>query len=472
MHNYQSTDYPEPEWLEPLRQLLSEDKVSTGASILNQHAKGESFDQEVLPEAVVFAESTEDVAAVMRFAYEQGIAVTPVAVNSSLEGHTVPVQGGISLDLSRMNNILRFEPENLLIVTQPAVTYPQINAHTRHSGLFFPVDPGAHASIGGMLSTNASGTLAVGYGVTADYIMALEVVTPKGEIIRTGSHARKSSSGYNLTKLFCGAEGTLGVVTEVSVRLTGLPEAASAAKVPFADAKIATEYVTSLLQAGVSLARCELVDAAGISLINQHQGTDLAEQLTIFLEFHGNPQGVAADAALARDLAESHGALAFESSNNPGENKRLWTARHNHFYALRAAHPNKRNMVTDVAVPIAHLPETLSQSLDFFAQEGFPAYIAGHVGDGNFHLDIFFDDDPVEEAKVEAASHKMVQYALSVGGTCTGEHGIGIRKLKYMQEEHGSALTVMRDIKQVFDPKGIMNPGKKLPALPSKDVHG
>lgn len=454
-----------PDWLDVLTAQFPNEQWSCGESVLKLHAKGESFDHEILPDVVIFAESTEDVAKVMQFAYAQGIAVTPVAVNSSLEGHTVPLHKGISLDVSRMNRILHFSPEDLRITIQPAVTYPQVNEHTKRSGLFFPVDPGAHASLGGMLSTNASGTLAVGYGVTADYIMALELVTPKGEIIRTGNLARKSSSGYNLTRLICGAEGTLGVVTEIELRLTGLPEATSAAKVPFPNTHAATAYVTSLMQAGLSLARCELLDPLSIRAINQHQNTDYPENVTIFLEFHGNPAGVEADAAMAQELAQEFGASDFAASSNPQECAQLWQARHNHFYALVAAHPNQRNMVTDVAVPISQLADTLEQSLGYFAEAGFQAYIAGHVGDGNFHFAVFFsEDDPEAEQRLEAASHRMVEYALSVGGTCTGEHGIGVRKLKYMQAEHGDALELMHCIKDGFDPKGIMNPGKKLPA--------
>ena len=448
-------------WLGELKTLLEDDQVSTGESILEQHSRGESFDESVLPEAVVFSETTQDVQKVIRFAYENSIPVTPVAVNSSLEGHTVPLHGGISLDMTRMNRILSFEPENLLIVTQPAVTYPQINAHTGRSGLFFPVDPGAHASIGGMLMTNASGTMAVRYGVTADFVLGLEIVTPTGDIIRTGSKARKSASGYNLTRLYCGSEGTLGVVTEITLRLVGLPEAASAAQIPFATTKAATEFVTSLIGAGLPVARCELVDAQSIAAVNAHQGTNYPEDITIFLEFHGNPQGVKADAALAKDLAETHGALAFEASTDPDERAELWNARHNMYYATVAANPGKRNITTDVTVPIAALPEALLRARAH--AKDLNVYIVGHVGDGNFHLVAFFDDDE-SAAQIENLSHQLVLDALELGGTSTGEHGVGIRKLKYMEQEHGTALNVMRTIKNALDPKGIMNPGKKLPS--------
>ena len=449
-------------WLEPLSNLLKPDQFSTGKSVLQSHAKGESFDKAVLPDAVVFPESTQDVQKIIKFANEHKISVTPVAINSSLEGHTVPIYSGISLDMTRMNTILEFRSEDLLIVVQPAVTYPQINDYTKRSGLFFPIDPGAHASLGGMISTNASGTAAVRYGVTGDYVLALEVVTPTGEIIRTGSRARKSSSGYNLTRLFCGAEGTLGVITEVTLKLVGLPEAASAARVPFKDSEAATNFVTSIIQAGIPVARCELVDPQTIHAVNSYKQTSYPEEMTVFLEFHGNADGVKADAAFAEELANQHQALAFDSSTDPLERAKLWEARHSVFYAQLADNPNKRNFVTDVAVPISKLPEVVTASLQRFREAGLNTYLVGHVGDGNFHLAVFFEDKLGELERVEKVSEAMVTQALEVGGTCTGEHGIGLRKLKYMAREHGASLEVMRAIKQTLDPNNIMNPGKKI----------
>ncbi len=459
------TPTTEAPWLRGLADLLRPDQLDTSQAGLEAHSKGESFDEAALPQAVVFPESTADVQRVMRFAFDTGVPVTPVAVNSSLEGHTVPVAGGVSLDVTRLNRILEFRPEDLLVVVQPAVTYPQVNEYVGRSGLFFPIDPGAHASLGGMVATNASGTMAVRYGVTADFVLALEVVTPTGETIRTGSRARKSSSGYNLTRLYCGSEGTLGVVTEVTLRLTGLPEAASAARVPFGSAAAATAFVTNLIQAGSPVARCEIVDGASIRAVNAHQNTAYPEAMTIFLEFQGNPDGVAADAALAAELAQEHGALAFDSSSDPAERAKLWAARHAMFYAAVAANPGRRSVVTDVTVPISKLPEAVSVALAACETQRLSAYMVGHVGDGNFHLAIFFDRGDGEVLRrVETVSHALVTHALSVGGTCTGEHGVGLRKLKYMAEEHGAALDVMRAVKRALDPKGIMNPGKKLPA--------
>ncbi len=452
-------------WLAELASFLKPDQLSTSQAVLEQHSKGESFDKGVLPDVVVFPESSQDVQKIVKFAYEHAIPITPVAVNSSLEGHTVPLKAGISLDMMRMNRVLQFQPEDLLIVVQPAITYPEVNDYTRRNGLFFPIDPGAHASIGGMVSTNASGTMAVRYGVTSDYVMALEVVTPTGELIRTGSQARKSSSGYNLKRLFCGAEGTLGIITEVSLKLVGLPESASAARVPFKTMKASIEFVTSLIQAGLPIARCELVDAYSIKATNAYNGTNYPAETTIFLEFHGNEQGVIADARLAKELAHDHGALAFESSTDPKERQILWQARHTVYYACLALNPGKSSISTDVTVPISKLPEAVETSLEAYRKAGFEASIVGHVGDGNFHLLIFYDaDDKAGMERLELAGHEMIVQALSLGGTCTGEHGVGIRKLKYMKEEHGLSLDYMKLIKKAFDPKGIMNPGKKLPA--------
>ena len=452
--------------IDKLKAFLKEDQVSTVQAVLEQHSKGESFDSIIkLPDVVVYPESTDDVQKIMRFAFENEIPVTPVAVNSSLEGHTVPLNGGISMDMMRMDKVLSFQPENLLVVCQPAITYPQINDHARRSGLFFPIDPGAHASIGGMIATNASGTMAVRYGVTSDYVLALEVVTPTGEIIRTGTTARKSSSGYDLKKLYCGSEGTLGVITEVSLKLVGLPEAVSAARLAFKSAPEATSYVSSLIQAGIPVARCELVDPMSIKAVNKHYERDYPEEMTIFLEFQGNKAGIASEMEIAEELAKDMGALVFESSSDPKEISELWEARHNLFYAMVASEPNKRNISTDMAVPIAKLAEAVEYSLDACEAEGFKTSIVGHVGDGNYHLLIFFDDD--QEEKLNALNHKLLQKTIEYGGTVTGEHGVGIRKMKYMKEEHGDALKVMQIIKQGIDPKNIMNPGKKIP-LPEK----
>lgn len=446
-----------------LIQLLGADKVDTTQAVRAQHARGESYAVAVMPDVVVFAHSTADVAAVLSYASAHGVPVTPVAANSSLEGHTVPVRGGISLDMNAMDAVVDARPQDLLAVVQPGITYPRLNEKLRHHGLFFPIDPGAHASIGGMVSTNASGTAAVRYGTTADYVLALEVVTPTGQVLRLGNRARKSASGYNLCALFAGAEGTLGVITEITLKLAGLPEATAAARVPFEDAFAATTFVTRLIQAGVPVARCELVDQHSIRTANAYSGTSFPEQLTVFLEFHGNREGVAAEARLAQELALEAGALAYESATDAAERERLWATRHTMFFAANAANPGLTSLVTDVAVPISELPDALSTSLAECEAAGFAANLVGHVGDGNFHLNLYAPDDPAARSAAQAIVDRMTMRALEVGGTATGEHGVGLRKLKYMEAEHGQALDLMRAIKNLLDPAGIMNPGKKLP---------
>lgn len=451
------------ELVSSLVSLLGAGKVDTTAAGLAQHSQGESYRPGVPPAVVVYPESAADVSLLMRFATENGVPVTPVAANSSLEGHTVPVQGGISLDMGRLDRVLESRPEDLLAVVQPAVTYPRLNDHVRRHGLFFPIDPGAHASLGGMVSTNASGTAAVRYGTTGDYVLALEVVTPRGEVMRLGNRARKSASGYDLCALFTGAEGTLGVITEVTLRLVGLPEAAAAARLPFPDAFTATSFVTRLIQAGVPVARCELVDPHSIRAANAYSGTDYPEEMTIFLEFHGNPAGVAAEVKLARELAMDAGAKAFDAATDAAERARLWETRHTMLFASNAAHPGLDSLITDVAVPISHLATAVTEALADCAAHGFDANLVGHVGDGNFHLTLYVEDDPGRRAVAQGIVDRMTYRAIDVGGTATGEHGVGLRKLKYMQREHGNALELMRSLKAALDPAGIMNPGKKLP---------
>lgn len=446
-----------------LARLLGDDRVDTTPAVLAQHSHGESYADGVTPAVVVYPHDTAEVSRLLRFATEHGVPVTPVGANSSLEGHTVPAAGGVSLDLGRLDRLLEARPEDLLVVVQPAVTYPRVNEHLKRHGLFFPIDPGAHASIGGMVSTNASGTAAVRYGTTGDYVLALEVVTPTGDVLRLGNRARKSASGYDLCALFTGAEGTLGVITEVTLRVVGLPEAAAAARLPFPDAFRATSFVTRLIQAGVPVARCELVDANSIRSANAYSGTDYPEEMTVFLEFHGNPAGIAAEVELARELAEAAGVGAFEAATDAGERARLWEARHTMLFASNAAHPGLHSLITDVAVPISHLPEAVTAALADCAENGFDANLVGHVGDGNFHLTLYVEDDPARRAAAQGVVDRMTYRALDVLGTATGEHGVGLRKLKYMEREHGAALDLMRTLKATLDPAGIMNPGKKLP---------
>lgn len=459
--------------LADLTRIFGGDRVDTTEAVRTLHARGESYPGAVMPDVVVFPRSTAEVAELLAYATQEGVPVTPVAANSSLEGHTVPVAGGISLDLTEMNKVLESRPEDLLVVVQPGVTYPRLNEQLRRHGLFFPVDPGAHASIGGMVSTNASGTAAVRYGTTRDFVLALEVVTPTGEVLRVGNRARKTASGLDLLGLFTGAEGILGVITEVTLKVVGLPEAVAAARVPFPDAEVATGFVTSIIQAGVPVARCELVDEHSIRAANAYSGTTFPEAMTVFLEFHGSSVGVEAEVELARELAESFGAQAFEAAADAAERERLWEARHTMLFASNAAHPGMDSIITDVAVPISQLPAAVTTVLAECAEAGFAANLVGHVGDGNFHITLYYDPEDASALKsAELIVDRMTLRALEVGGTSTGEHGVGIRKLKYMEREHGASLELMRAIKAQLDPAGIMNPGKLLPSTPPVSAEG
>jgi len=454
----------DPTVLERLGDVVRPDQLDASPSALDLHARGESWDAVHPPAVVVYPETTDDVRHVMALAHETGTPVTPVAVNSSLGGHTVPVAGGISLDLTRMDGILEIAADDFLAVVQPAVTYPRLNEALRATGLFFPVDPGAEASLGGMASTNASGTLAVRYGVTRDVLLGLEVITPSGRVIRTGGRAPKSSSGYALTQLFCGAEGTLGVITELTVRLVPRPEAIMGARAAFKDVRGCVAYVTDVIQSGLPVARCELLDAASIAAIRRHLGLELPGLPTVFLEFHGDEASVRAATELALALAEEHAASEVTRANDPEALSALWRARHQAYYAMVAVNPGMANVITDVAVPVSRLAGVIEGSLAAAERTGAPTYLIGHVGDGNFHLTLFFPpDDDEARTRVEGAYGEMVELALAAGGTCTGEHGVGLRKLPYVRAEHGDGVDVMWAIKDALDPHGIMNPGKKLP---------
>jgi D-lactate dehydrogenase (cytochrome) len=460
-----SHEEPRATLVASLLQILPIEQIDTSESALALHARGESYDQSATPSVVVYPTSTAEVQAVVALAARTRTPVTPVGMNSSLEGHTVPIEGGISLDLTRMNRILEVAATDALAVVQPGVTYPRLNEHLRATGLFFPVDPGAEATLGGMASTNASGTMAVRYGVTRDRVLGLEVVTPSGTVIRTGTRAPKSSSGYALTQLFCGAEGTLGVITELTLALAPRPEAVLGARFAFEDVGAAVAFVADLIAAGVGVARCELLDPAALHAINAFMGTTLPIAPTIFLEFHGDAAGVATASATATELAHDHGATATDRAHDPGELARLWRARHQAYYAFVAAHPGMANVITDLAVPVSALARVIDASQAATHRLGLPSYAIGHVGDGNFHLTVFFDPtDADARERVDAAYGELVAIALAAGGTCTGEHGIGLRKRKYVRAEHGDAVDVMWAIKDALDPLGIMNPGKKLPA--------
>jgi D-lactate dehydrogenase (cytochrome) len=442
-------------------------RCSTALAVREQHGRDESaFTNVPPPAAVVYAESTTEVAEVLRLANQHGTPVIPYGVGSSLEGHLLAIEGGISLDVSRMNQVLAIRPEDLTVTVQPGVTRKQLNEELKHLGLFFSVDPGADASIGGMSATRASGTNTVRYGAMRENVLALEVVTPHAEkgsdIIRTGSRARKSSAGYDLTRLFVGSEGTLGVITEITLKVYPLPEAIMAAVCSFPDIGAAVRTTIEIIQLGVPIARVELLDANTVRAVNKHSKLSLREEAMLLMEFHGSPASVREQAQTVQALAAEQGGQAFEWAETPEERTRLWTARHAAYFAGLQTRPGCRAITTDACVPISQLATAVVESVEEANASGIPYFLVGHVGDGNFHMGYLIDPDSAEErARAEALNHQLVQRALRLGGTCTGEHGIGLHKMVFLPEETGAgAVDVMRTIKRALDPKNIMNPGK------------
>ena len=437
-------------------------RCSTAAAVREQHGRDESPFPVTPPEVVVFCESTDEVAAVVRLAAEHQVPVIPYGVGSSLEGHLLAVQGGISLDVSAMTQIVRINPEDLTATVQAGVTREQLNQAVRDQGLFFPIDPGANASLGGMAATRASGTNAVRYGTMRENVLGLTVVTASGEVIRTGTRARKSSAGYDLTRLFVGSEGTLGVMTEVTLKLYPLPEAVSAAVCHFADVKSAVNATIQIIQMGVPIARCELLDLNAVRFINAQSKLELRESPMLLMEFHGSVAGVKEQAETVQAITADAGGEAFEWASTPEERTRLWTARHKAYFAGMTQNPGCRTVTTDTCVPISRLAEIIDDSVREADASGLPYYIVGHVGDGNFHLAYLVKDgDAAQRAVAEDLSHRMVQRAIALEGTCTGEHGIGLHKMGFLVDEAGAgAVAMMRAIKLALDPKNIMNPGK------------
>ncbi|MEY3626639.1 MAG: hypothetical protein RL163_1138 [Pseudomonadota bacterium] len=447
--------------IEKLKALFGE-RCSTAMAVREQHGRDESSFEVPPPAAVVFAESTQDVAAAVKLANEFSVPVIPFGVGSSLEGHLLAVQGGISIDLGRMNRVLAINAEDLTVTVQPGVTRKQLNEEIKSTGLFFPIDPGADATIGGMSATRASGTNAVRYGTMRDNVLALEVVTASGEIIRTGTRAKKSSAGYDLTRLFVGSEGTLGVLTEVTVKLYPLPEAVSAAVCSFPSLEAAVLTTIQTIQLGVPIARVELIDHNAVRMVNAYSKLSLREEPLLLMEFHGSPAGVKEQAETVQDIARDNGGNNFEWASTPEERTRLWTARHNSYFAAVSSRPGCRAISTDACVPISRLAEALLESVDEADSSGIPYFLVGHVGDGNFHFGYLIDpNNPDERAKAEVLNQTMVERALRLGGTCTGEHGIGLHKMDFLVTETGAAtVDVMRTLKRALDPKNIMNPGK------------
>jgi len=451
--------------LEQLRARFG-DRLSTAPAVLDRHGQDESYHTSMPPDGVVFANSTEEVADIVRLCAEHRVPVIPFGTGTSLEGHIGALSGGICIDLSNMNNILEVNAEDLDCRVQAGVTRKQLNTHLRDQGLFFPIDPGADASIGGMAATRASGTNAVRYGTMRENVLSLTVVTAAGEIIRTARRARKSSAGYDLTRLFVGSEGTLGVITEVALKLYGIPEATSAAVCQFGDLESAINTVILTIQSGIPMARIELLNDTQMEACIRFSGLEGYEKKpTLFFEFHGSESGVKEQAEAVEGLASEFGGSAFKWAEKAEDRNKLWEARHNVHYSIKSMRPDCEVMATDICVPISRLAEAILEAEQDLVATGLQAGIVGHVGDGNFHVGYCID--PKNKAEVEAAkghNERMVMRAIAAEGTCTGEHGIGQGKIRYMEAEHGPALGAMRAIKQALDPLGIMNPGKILPA--------
>jgi len=439
------------------------DRCSTALVVREQHGRDESAYTTVPPPAaVVFAECTDDVAQTVRMAAAYNVPIIPFGVGTSLEGHLLAVQGGISIDMGRMNKVLSINPEDLTVTVQAGVTRKQLNEEVKSTGLFFPIDPGADATLGGMCATRASGTNAVRYGTMRENVLALEVVTASGEVIRTGTRAKKSSAGYDLTRLMVGSEGTLGVITEVTVKLYPLPEAISAAICSFPSIEAAVRTTIEVIQLGVPIARVELIDANSVRMVNAHSKLGLREEPMLLMEFHGSPTSVKEQAELVQELASGHGGNAFEWASTPEERTRLWTARHNAYFAAVQSRAGCRVISTDTCVPISRLADCLLDSVAEADASGIPYFLVGHVGDGNFHFGYLIDPtQPQERVVAEELNNKLVARALRLEGTCTGEHGVGLHKMDFLVTETGDgAVEMMRTIKRALDPKNIMNPGK------------
>ncbi|RZU00845.1 FAD-binding oxidoreductase [Rivibacter subsaxonicus] len=447
--------------LDALRARFGERCVSSLA-VREQHGRDESPFDVPPPEVVVFCESNDDVVFVVTLANRHAVPVIPFGAGSSLEGHLLAVQGGVSIDLTRMNRVLRVNAEDLTVTVQAGVTRMQLNREIKDSGLFFPIDPGADATLGGMSATRASGTNAVRYGTMRENVLGLTVVTASGELVHTGTRARKSSAGYDLTRLLVGSEGTLGVMTEITLRLVPLPEAVSAAVCFFDSVDAAVRTTIETIQLGVPIARCELLDAHAVRAVNAHDKLGLREQPMLLMEFHGSAASVQEQAETVQALARDNGGADFQWATTPEERTRLWTARHHAYLSGLQMRPGCRAVTTDCCVPISRLAECINATVADVDASGLPYFIVGHVGDGNFHVAYLIDPlQPPERVLAEKLNHQLVARALQMEGTCTGEHGIGLHKMGFLLDEAGAgAVELMRTIKRALDPNNIMNPGK------------
>ncbi|WP_455663275.1 FAD-binding oxidoreductase [Pradoshia sp.] len=444
-----------------LQEIVGEERVSVNETVLMNHSKDESYHEPANPDAVIFPHTTDEVSAILACANKHQIPVIPFGRGTSLEGHVIPYDGGICLDFSEMNQILEIRPEDLIVKVQPGVTRTQLNKELRKHGLFFSVDPGADATLGGMAATNASGTTAVKYGVMRDQVRDMEVVLADGSVIHTGTLAAKSSSGLHLNGLFVGSEGTLGCITELTLRVFGIPEHEVAGRAVFSSTHEAVLAVTGLIQASIPIGRVELVDQESMKQFNQFSGTAFDEMPTLFLEFHGNQAGLLQDIEFATEILNDMGCLSLEFKEDLASRNQIWEARHNLAYAYIHSAPGKKLMVTDVCVPISELAASVDYTREALNEMGLIGGIVGHVGDGNFHALLMVDVNDKKEVKTaKEFSDRIVRFSLSRGGTSTGEHGIGSGKRQYVMEEHGPALEIMKSIKKALDPKNILNPNK------------
>lgn len=440
------------------------DRLTVNRTIRDRHGTDESYHAPRAPDAVVFPQGKEDVIDIVNICRDHRTPIIPFGVGTSLEGHIAALKGGVCVDLGQMNSVLSVNPEDLDVTVEPGVTRKQLNEHLRDTGLFFPIDPGADATIGGMTATRASGTNAVRYGTMRENVLSLGVVLPDGRYIRTGKRARKSSAGYDLTRLFVGSEGTLGVITDVTLRLYGIPEVISAAicSYPTVDAAVQTTILT--IQSGVPIARIELVDEVQMQALNKFSDLGLAEQPTLFFEFHGTEAGVGEQIQTVRSISDEFGGTDFDWASRAEDRNKLWQARHDAHYANMQLRPGAKAWPTDVCVPISRLADCIAETRADIEESGLLAPIVGHVGDGNFHVDMVLDPDDADEvARAVGLNDRLVARALAMEGTCTGEHGVGYGKIDKLVAEHGDAVDVMRGLKQTIDPLNLMNPGKVVP---------
>ena len=436
-------------------------QFSNSKSILEQHTHTMTIHESELPDGVVFAETKEDVQKVVKICSEYKCPIIPFGVGSSFEGHINAPYGGISIDMNNMNKIIKVYQEDLLVVVQPGVTREQLNTHLRDTGLFFPIDPGANASIGGMTATRASGTNAVRYGTMKDNVIALEVVTPDGQIIKTANKARKSSAGYDLTRLMVGSEGTLGITTEITLKLYGIPEVIAGGRVSFPSVKDATDAVIMTVQAGIPVARIEFLDTAQVIAVNNYSKTNLPEAPLLLLEFHGSEASVKEQSELFGEIASDFGGNDFEWTSNSEDRNKLWKARHDAYWSCKAVRPEAEIYSTDVCVPISKLSDCITETIEDMKKNELIGPIVSHAGDGNFHVALLIDKKSDEELKkLDDFLIRISERAIRMDGTCTGEHGVGQGKRKYMLKELGGAVDIMKKVKNAFDPNKIMNPGK------------